>query len=142
MNVVLDTNIIIGAAITPRGPPGEIIKAWRASAFTWVTSPALLAEMTRTFSYPRLERYLVWNNAEVQEFLHLARTLAVVVTPVEEVSLAARDLADNRVLEAALAGGADYIVTNDNDLLDVGPPPDIEILTAARFVALLSQSPQ
>jgi hypothetical protein len=142
VKVVLDTNIIIGAAITPKGPPGETIRAWRASSFTWVTSPALLAEMARTFENPRLERYLVWNKAEVQEFLDVARTLALVVTPAEDVSLVARDLADNRVLEAALACGADYIVTNDNDLLDQEPIADVEILTAARFVALLSQSRQ
>ena len=68
--------------------------------------------------------------------------LALVATPDEELRLVTRDLADNRVLEAAIAGGAESIVTNDNDLLDLPPIESIEIVTAARFAALLSQSRQ
>lgn len=140
MKVVLDTNIASGAAITPKGPPGEIIRAWRASLFTWVVSPDLLAEMARTFGHPRLERYLAWSKDEVHEFIALVEALALVVSPTEQLSVVERDLDDNRVIEAAVAAGADYVVTNDNDLLDLAPLPGLEIVTAARFVAILSQS--
>jgi putative PIN family toxin of toxin-antitoxin system len=140
VKAVLDTNIVIGAAITPKGPTAEILRAWRDRRFDWVTSPALLAELARTFNYPRLERYLTWSKPEIREFIELIETVAIVVTPTEEIVLVERDLADNRIIEAAIAGGADYVVTNDNDLLDLQPTPEFEVVTAARFVAVLSQS--
>jgi len=50
---------------------------------------------------------------------------------------ASRDPDDNRVLEAAIAGEADYIVTGDRDLLELGSYEGIRIVTPAEFVALL-----
>jgi putative PIN family toxin of toxin-antitoxin system len=139
MKAVLDTNIIIGAAITPKGPPAAIIKAWRASQFTWVTSPALLEELRRALGYERVQRYLAWSEAEIQEFLDLSSRVALVVIPNVDLAVVTRDPADNRLLEAAVTGAAEYVVTNDNDLLDLKSYEAIEIVTAARFAALLSQ---
>src|SRR5437879_273877 len=101
MNVVLDTNIIIGAAITPKGPPGRIISAWRSSAFVWITSLALLQELERAFSYTRVQRYLTWDASQVTEFLTLVRRTTTLVEPEASIDVVGLDPDDNRVLEAA-----------------------------------------
>ena len=44
------------------------------------------------------------------------------------------------VLEAAIAGGADYIVSGDKDLLDFGRYEDIEIVTPATFISILREA--
>jgi predicted nucleic acid-binding protein len=49
---------------------------------------------------------------------------------------AVSDPADNRVLEAAIEGKADYIVTGDHALLELGSYEGIEVVTPARFVAI------
>ena len=50
------------------------------------------------------------------------------------------DESDNRVLEAAAAAFADYIVSGDTHLLDLGSFEGIPIVTAAQFVtAVLSR---
>ena len=138
MNVVLDTNIVVGAAITPRGPPGRIISAWRTSSFVWIISPPLLEELERAFTYPRVQRYLAWRGAEVREFLQLVRRTATLVEPEITLAVVGRDPDDNRVLEAAVVGHADYLVSNDDDLLNLKTFQGIEVVSAARFVALLS----
>jgi putative PIN family toxin of toxin-antitoxin system len=137
MNAVLDTNIVIGAAITPKGPPGRIISAWRASAFAWIVSPPLLEELERAFTYPRVQRYLSWSKDEVSEFLQLLRRAANVVNPEVTLDVVSNDPDDNRVLEAAVAGQAEYLVTNDDALLGLKSYQSIEIVTAARFAAIL-----
>jgi predicted nucleic acid-binding protein len=43
------------------------------------------------------------------------------------------------VLETAVAGGADYIVTGDNDLLTLGAHAGVEIVTPARFLDILEE---
>ncbi len=138
MNVVLDTNIAIGALTSISGPPAQILAAWRTSAFTWITSDQLLDELKRTLANPRVQRYIVWPAARVTELVGDIEAQAVKVVPSEEIDVVARDADDNRVLEAAVAGEAQYVVTNDNDLLVLGSYRGIEIVTAARFLAVLS----
>ena len=138
MEAVLDTNVAVSAAISPKGPPAEIIKAWRAGSFVWVTSPPLLDEMEKTLGSQRLRRYLAWGDDEIAEFLDLVRAHSRTVTPGSTLDVVRADPADNRVLEAAVDGGADYIVTGDRHLLEIGRYQEIAIVTPARFVAIIA----
>jgi predicted nucleic acid-binding protein len=52
------------------------------------------------------------------------------------------DPADNTVLEAAVEGQADFVVSGDHDLLDIGSYEGIEIVTPARFTTILASSSQ
>ena len=140
MNVVLDTNILVSAAISPKGPPAEIVKAWRAGRFSWVTSIRLLEELGRVLSGRRLRRYLTWSSQEVREFVGLAGKTAIVVEPERTIDVIAGDPADNRVLEAATEAKADYIVSGDSDLLSLGEFEGIRILSPVRFLAVLRES--
>ena len=138
MQAVLDTNVVVSAAISPRGPSAEIIKAWRAHSFTWVTSPALLDELERTLRAPRLKRYVAWSGDEITEFLDLVRRLALVVSPARTIDAVKDDPDDNRVLEAAVAAPVDYVVSGDRDLLSLGSFEEIAIIPPARLVAIIA----
>jgi len=138
MEAVLDTNVAVSAAINPKGPPAEIIKAWRARSFTWVTSPPLLQELESTLRSPRLKRYVAWSDDELLEFLALVWAVARLVIPTSRSDVIRLDPADNRVLEAALEGQADYVVTGDRHLLDLGRHGGIAIVAPARFVAIIA----
>jgi putative PIN family toxin of toxin-antitoxin system len=140
VNVVLDTNIYVGAAITPAGPAGQVLQAWRTSLFTVVVSEQLLSEFERVLTYPQVQRYLRLGSNEIAELFDQLRLFAILVDA-EARSGLARDPDDNFVLDTAAAGEAQYIVTNDDDLLDLGDYGGIEIVTAARFLGILqSQS--
>jgi putative PIN family toxin of toxin-antitoxin system len=138
VDAVLDTNVTVSAAINPKGPPAEIIRAWRAHRFTWVTSAPLLQELEKTLRSSRLQRYLVWNKEELADFLALVRQAARVVQPAHRLEVVTEDPADNRVLEAAVGGRADYIVTGDRHLIAIGSYMDVRIVTPARFVAVIA----
>jgi putative PIN family toxin of toxin-antitoxin system len=139
MNVVLDTNVLVSAAISPKGPPFEIIKAWKAGRFSWVTSLPLLEELRRVLISRRLERYLVWSSQEVKEFVGLAAEVATVVEPHRTIDVIAEDPADNLVLEAAAEAQADCIVSGDSHLLSLGEFEGIPILSSVRFLAALRE---
>jgi len=141
VEVVLDTNVAVSAAINPKGPPAQIIKAWRAQSFTWVTSESLLTELDRTLRAPRLRRYIVWSDDELNELLAAVRQLARIASPTRTIDIITSDPADNRVLEAAVAGGAEYIVSGDQALLELGAFEGIRIVTPARFTAILAERP-
>lgn len=43
--VVVDSNVLISARLSPRGAPGRLLAAWLAGRFELIASPALLAEL-------------------------------------------------------------------------------------------------
>ena len=63
---------------------------------------------------------------------------ATVVEPTEVLGVVIENESDNRYVECALAGKAQYIISDDNHLLKIGDYRGIVILSPAAFVALLS----
>ena len=138
MEAVLDTNVIVSALISPRGPPTRIFAAWRGGHFTYVTSRPLLDELARALNYPRIRKYLAWTRDERAEFLEIVAVAAKLVVPTIQIDAIADDPDDNRVLEAAVTSAVGHIVTGDRHLLDLASYDQVEIVTPARFLAHLS----
>ena len=59
--------------------------------------------------------------------------IATFVKPVEKIDIIKNDPDDNMVLEAAVAGDSDYIVTGDPDLLELKEFREIRIIKAKEF---------
>lgn len=137
MRIVLDTNVLVSGLISPSGAPAQIQAAWRRGDFELVTSAPLLDELAEVLSYPRIRNRLGWTGEELFEFIEFFRATAIVTSPSESLELA-RDPDDGRVLEAAQASHADYVVTGDNDLLDLRTFVGIPILTPAVFLRLIT----
>jgi len=136
VRVVIDTNVLLSAVMSPLGVPGAIFRAWRSGRFALVVSPALLAELKRTLAYPRIRIRTGWGEEEEDRFLQLLADDAMLVEPTGSLSVS-RDPDDDRVLEAAEAGGADYIVSGDEDLLTLREHRGSRIVSPAQFAALL-----
>ncbi len=139
MRVVLDNNVLVSAVITPHGLPGAIFQAWRRDEFQLILSAPLLTELARVLAYDHIRRRTHWSPADEDAFLALLASDSIEVTPETEIA-ASRDVADNRVLEAALAGDVDYIVTGDQDLLTLSEFSRIPIVAPTRFLTLLRVS--
>ncbi len=58
MRVVLDTNVLLSALISPCGPSDAIWRAWRAARFEIITSVSQLDELKRASRYPRFKTSL------------------------------------------------------------------------------------
>jgi predicted nucleic acid-binding protein len=58
VRVILDTNVLLGALISPSGPPDTIYRTWRAARFKLVTSSAQLDLLRRVSRYPKLKTIL------------------------------------------------------------------------------------
>jgi uncharacterized protein len=111
MRVVLDTNVFI-SGIHWTGDSEEIVRAWMEGKFDLVSSYPIIEELTRilsNFKVPLEPADILW-----WENLILQRS--IMVDPQEKVNAAAHE-ADNKFIEAAIAGNAEYIVSQDNHLL-------------------------
>ena len=138
MRVVLDTNVIVSAALSRRSSPDLILRAWRRGAFQLVASRPLLEELEVVLARPHIAERLGWSEGQRRAFITELSERALIVAPEERLEVVQADPADNRLLEAAVAAGADYIVSGDQHLLGLQSYEEISIVTPARFVAVLA----
>jgi len=138
MRAVLDTNVIVSAVLSPGNPPDSILRASRRGAFDLVTSAPLLRELSEVLGRPPIAERLGWTAEERASFIAALAGFAVIVAPQKSLQVVKADPADNRVLEAAAAGSADYAVSGDHHLLELGSYEGIPIVTPARFAAILA----
>ena len=61
------------------------------------------------------------------------------IQPGQAVQIVTKDPTDNKILECALAGKSDYVVTGDKHLLDLGQVGDVKILKPADFLHIRSK---
>lgn len=130
MKAVLDTNVLISAYVFPGGTPEAAYRLALEGRLEIGTSRTLLAEFGRV-----LDGKFGWIPDRVEAAVGQLTRIAVVVEPSDAVQVVTADPADDRVLEAARAFGADVIVSGDRHLLDLGTWSGIEILSPADFLA-------
>lgn len=112
MRVILDTNVLLGALISPYGAPDTIYRAWRTAKFELVTSTAQLEELRRVSRYPKLKPLLPAHRVGTMvNNMHGAILLGVLPALPHGTEL--NDPNDVFLLAMALAGEADYLVTGD-----------------------------
>jgi putative PIN family toxin of toxin-antitoxin system len=136
MRVILDTNVLLGALISPYGPPDVIYRAWRASRFELVTSTAQLEELRRVSRYPKLKTILPAHRVGTM-VNNMQRAIVIVNLPPPPDDMDLNDPNDVFLLSMALASEADYLVTGDRraGLLQLGSAGRTRIVTPATFCA-------
>jgi putative PIN family toxin of toxin-antitoxin system len=126
--VVLDSNVIV-SGLAWSGPPARIVDAALDGQLELLTSHSLLGELRRVLAYPKLAKAI----GEGGRLADLVESCSVIVEP-RIVITAVTDESDNRILEAATEGAADYIVSGDAHLLVLGSFRGIPIVEPSQFV--------
>ncbi len=138
MRVVLDANIVISALISSKGYPARIVDAWLRGHLDVLISPPIIDEILRVTAYQRIQKKYPMVKERRLEFVELLSEQGILVEPEERLHVVEEDESDNRYVECAAAGSAQYIVSGDEHLLRVGNYRGIEIITPAAFVAFIS----
>jgi putative PIN family toxin of toxin-antitoxin system len=139
IRVVLDANVFVSAVLSPRGAPAKILTAWRAERFHLVTSPAILEEIYRVLHYPKIVSRHRWPEETIRAFITDLAYLAILTSGKRTLKVIAEDPADDRYIECAVEGDADYIVSGDQHLLQLGTYQRISIVTPITFLGILKE---
>ena len=134
MRVVLDTNVLISSFISAKGAPAQIFDLWQAGELEIVTSQEALDELQGVLTHPRVSSRLRFSDEQLQGFLVLLREHALFLEDLSVTAVIAADPDDDAFLALALSSSAQYIVSGDGHLLDLGVYQDIAIVTPAAFL--------
>lgn len=131
MRIVIDTNILVSAAITPHSATASVVEKCLSEYVVFV-SKQTKNELVEVFSRPKFNRY--FNKVQPQAYLTRFLELAVEIEP-SEVITDCKDPKDNPFLSVAVSAKAHYLVTGDKkDLLSMNPFRGVEIITARDFL--------
>jgi putative PIN family toxin of toxin-antitoxin system len=133
LRAVLDVNVLISAALSPRGAPARVLRAWQAGSFDLVVSDHLLDELARALAYPKISRHV--NAADAVSLVAwLSREAVHVDDPRGEPPFRSVDPGDDYLI--ALAAEADAVlVSGDAHLLELRE--QLPIYAPADFLSLL-----
>jgi len=136
MRLILDTNILLSALLSPHGAPAKLLEAWERGTYTLVACSKLITELREVTARPFFRARLRESTFELlaaglRDFSRFCRDLpAHVMAP---------DPKDSYPLALAEAGAADFLVTGDKELLALRQHKSTRIVTAAGMVDILKQ---
>lgn len=136
MRVVLDTNVLLSALLSPRGLPDAIYRAWQKDRFDLVTSATQIDELRRASRYAKFKAVLQPHRVGTM-VNNMRRSIMLDALPHLPEGIKVNDPNDVFLLAMALAGEADYLVTGDHraGLLQQGSLGRTRIVTPVSFCA-------
>jgi len=132
MKVILDTNVIV-SGIFWKGASEKVLYAWADDKFKLVISSEIIKEIIKTLMNFKIK--LPFN--EILLWLSVLLWKAELVEPEERVDVVKDDPDDNKFIEAAIEGNADYIVSQDKHLLNIKEYKGIKIILPEDFLKII-----
>lgn len=133
IKAVLDTNALISGLIW-EGTPKKCLDKYRFdNSYQLIFSPELVHE----FRVKLLDKFHLGPKV-VSQWVKAIREYAIQVLPSYTTRIC-RDVKDNMILDTAIAGRANFIVTGDKDLLTLGKFQKVEIVSPKSFLTILQK---
>jgi len=129
MRVVFDTNVLVSALLFEQSTPARAFFAALQGGEVLLSTP-LANEISNILHRKKFDRYL---SEDQRETFLIALVQSSKLVEVTKTINACRDPRDNMLLELAVSGNADVIVTGDTDLLVLNPFKNIAILQPEAF---------
>jgi hypothetical protein len=136
IRAVLDSTVVISALLFD-GHASRLVPLWQQRRFLPITSRPILQEYLRVLAYPKFNL----TAQEVRQAIEELLPYAEVTAPRKRLRVIRRDPADNRFLECAIAGKAQYLVSGDHDLLSLKYFAGRRAVSVTEFLAILAGTP-
>ena len=130
--VVIDTNVFV-SGLTFKGNPREVLDLiWRGDIEACISS-FILKELEET-----LKKDFSWDRDQIKHTIEKIKAKTFLIQPKNKVSVIKENDDDNRILECAIEGRVQFLISGDRKhLLPLEEYQGIKILSPAEFLKLL-----
>jgi putative PIN family toxin of toxin-antitoxin system len=142
VKAVIDTNIWVSSLLNPFGFPARLRKAFEKGAFNVVMSSPIIEELIDVLTRPRIINKYDISEHDIKELMILLEEMAEDVLLSDDINIC-RDKDDNFVIETAIKGKAQYLVTRDDDIkfdkkiASFLSQYDISVVSIAKFLTII-----
>lgn len=132
--VVLDTNIVVSSALG--GALVLILEKWDEGKFTVIVTSDILSEYFEVLNRPKFRL----KQETIDKITRYLFQFSEIVVPEERIQFIETDPDDDKFLEAAIAGKAEFLVSGDNHLLALKEFRSVHIISGREFLDWLEKS--
>ena len=133
MRIILDTNIFVSGIFWEGNFCSQIIEKWKGGRFNLVSSMEIIEELVKTLSDFKIQM----PKEMIEEWKKLIIENSIIVEPTIRLDVVKEDPEDNKFIEAAIAGNADFIITQDKHLLKLKEYNGVKILRPEDVILIL-----
>ncbi len=138
IKAVLDTNVFVSALLF-EGISSQLLPLWKNQTFTYLLSRSILDEYLRVLAYSKFKL----SEDEIKYFIEEELLPFVEIIPEKQVKVPSlTDPDDEKFLQLANLGKADYLISGDKILLEVKKYKGCQIINPSEFLRLLDQITQ
>lgn len=137
IRVVLDANQFVSALLKRDSNPARILDLVETNRIRLLMSEAIIAEIAAVLRYPKIRARHGNDNHFLDLFLKRLRSIASLTEGSMKLDVIKDDPDDNRYLECALEGSADFIISGDHHLTSLKTIRGIPIVTPQAFLLIL-----
>lgn len=135
IRIVADTNVFLSGIFWKGNFSSQIIDLWRNGKIDLISSIPIIDELIKNLKGFKIKM----EENIVEEWENMILENSSLVEPEEEIEIVKDDKDDNKFIEAAVTGKADYIITQDNHLLKIKEFRGIKILTPKEFLYVVKK---
>lgn len=137
MRVVLDANQYVSAVLKPSSKPAQVVLAALNKRVVLLASEAILEEIERVLSYPRLKKLHQFTVQELGQYIEDIREASIMTPGKLKIEAVKSDPTDDKYLVCAVEGDAEFIVSGDHHLKDLKMFQGIRIVDPTTFLQML-----
>lgn len=136
LRIILDTNVLISAIFFETGNEANILDEAVKGRVTLLSSLDALQELRETLAAPKFKL----TPLEISNIFQLIVSISEIVLAPPSAEVKCRDPDDQKFLDCAKRGDADFLVTGDRDLLEIKNLGRTKIITARELIRLFKRS--
>lgn len=137
LRIVFDIQLFIQAVLTKKGICSLLLTAWKENHYILISSTDIVGEIARALSYHQIRKKYNITQVDIENLISLLESEAVILSEVPKLNIIQDYLPNNKFLDCAIAGKANYIVAGDAHLLGIKKIKNIPIISASHFTKIL-----
>jgi uncharacterized protein len=131
MKIAIDTNFLVSATQWDYSVSNKLLQNLIRNNAEIFASKEILDEFAEV-----LKRDFQYSKEEVSDIFNKVLQFLTIITPIKKVDIVKEDADNNKIIECALEGNVEYILSYDNHLLKLKEFQGIKIITPEKFLKI------